>query len=326
MVFKGLKSVAAIKDLKAQTFDVYGEVAVLIVMWGMFTLLAHLILVVSNKNGHKHLFAGTAVLGMICLSFAFGQNDLANAASPGLSGLTLWQKGGDPTDLADLATQIPIEIWALFGCGLLMATGMFSTYAQRVTRAAINTGSQYDEVAIYAPKWCRHIARYFIRIRPDAKPLSPASSRSESGKKLHYDTLRASVITGVSASVIAFASGRGLPVSTTYVAFAAVLGSGLADRIFARGDAEVKMARAIWVVSCWFIAPFVAIVATGIIARTVYHLEVAGLVICLGVNLFARRMFKRHADKHELTHHVDVSGSEDQGDTSPETASPKIEE
>ena len=52
-------------------------------------------------------------------------------------------------------------------------------------------------------------------------------------EKIHFDTLRASVINGVSASVIAFASGQGLPLSTTYVAFAAVLGTGLSDRVFA---------------------------------------------------------------------------------------------
>ena len=64
-------------------------------------------------------------------------------------------------------------------------------------------------------------------------------------EKIHFDTLRASVINGVSASVIVFASGQGLPLSTTYVAFAAVLGTGLSDRVFARGHAEKKLGRAI---------------------------------------------------------------------------------
>jgi phosphate/sulfate permease len=303
MVFKGLKNVEAIKGLKEQTFDVYGEGAVLLAMWGVMTLLSHLVLVVTNKSGHKYMFSLTAVLGMICLAFAFGQNDLANAASPGLAGLALWRDGGAPTDLADIASEIKIDKWALFGCGFLMACGMFTIYAQRVTRAQINTGSQYDEVALYAPGWCRRVARFLIYMWPSTKALAPPSSRSESGKKVHYDTLRASVITGVSASVIAFASGRGLPVSTTYVAFAAVLGSGLADRIFARGDAEVKAARAVWVISCWFIAPIIAIVATGFVAYTVYHFTYAGLVLCIFANVGVRYLFKKHADKHEQTHH-----------------------
>jgi hypothetical protein len=145
--------------------------------------------------------------------------------------------------------------------------------------------------------------------RGEQPVLAPEPELTEEGKKLHYDSLRASVITGVSASVIAFASGRGLPVSTTYVAFAAVLGSGLSDRVFDRGDAETKLGRAIWVISCWFIAPVIAVVATGGIATIVYQLSTIGLVICIGLNLTARYYFRRRADAHEKTYHQDLSRS-----------------
>jgi len=303
MVFKGLKNVPAVKQIKASVFEVYGEWLVLLVAWGVFTLIVHLVLVMTHRAGYKYLFPTTAVVGMICMAFAFGQNDLANAASPGLAAFTLWQSGGAPTDLADIASKVPIPWWALFGCGLLMASGMFTTYAQRVTRAEVNTGSQFDEVALYAPRWCRAVARLFLKIRPPKEALAPEAALSEGGKKIHYDTLRASVITGVSASVIAFASGRGLPVSTTYVAFAAVLGTGLADRVFSRGDADRKIGRAIWVITCWFIAPIIAILATGCVARIVYHLSIGGLAICLGLNFAVRFYFKRRADAHEKRHH-----------------------
>jgi hypothetical protein len=188
-----------------------------------------------------------------------------------------------------------------------MAMGMFSTYAQRVTRAEINTGSQFDQVTLYAPGWCKRLARGFLRGRSPTETLAPEPTLSQQGKKVHYDTLRASVITAISASVIAFASGRGLPVSTTYVAFAAVLGSGLADRVFSRGDGETKIGRAIWVVSCWFIAPIIAIVATGCVARIVYHFSIAGLLISIGLNLASRFFLKRRADGHERTYHLDAS-------------------
>ena len=131
--------------------------------------------------------------------------------------------------------------------------------------------------------------------------LAPEPELSDQGKKLHYDALRATVITGVSASVIAFASGLKLPVSTTYVAFAAVLGTGFADRVFSRGDASLKIGRAIWVITCWFIAPVIAIVATGCVAQLVYQLSTPGLAICL-VGMFATRFFFRHrSDAHEQT-------------------------
>jgi len=307
MFFKGLKNISFVKYVKSETFEVYGELPVLLGMWALFTLVIHLLLVLTHRGWYRYLFPATAVLGMICMAFAFGQNDLANAASPGLAGLTLWRAEGGPNDLADIATEMKIPIWALFGCGLLMAIGMFTTYAQRVTRAEINTGSQFDDVTLYAPGWCKAVARLLLKIRPPQITLAPEPTRSDLGKKVHYDTLRASVITAVSASVIAFASGRGLPVSTTYVAFAAVLGTGMADRVFARGDSATKVGRAIWVISCWFIAPLIAIVATGCVARIVYHFSTVGLFLCIALNFGVRYFLKSRADLHEKRYHLEAA-------------------
>ncbi|MCU0959896.1 MAG: inorganic phosphate transporter [Pirellulaceae bacterium] len=303
MVFKGLKNVAIVQWIRGEVFELYGEWFVLLVLWGFFTLLTHLLLVVTHRHFYQYLFPVTAVCGMVCMAFAFGQNDLANAASPGLAGLTLWRHGGAATNLADVATQIPLPVWGLLACGLLMAAGMFTTYAQRVTRAEVNTGSQFDHVALYAPGWCRALARRVLGIHRDAVPLAPEPELTDDGKKVHYDALRASVITGVGASVIAFASGRGLPVSTTYVAFAAVLGTGFSDRVFVRGDADLKVGRAIWVVTCWFLAPVIAAVSCGGVAMTVYKFGAPGLAICLGLNLTLRRYFRQRADAHERRYH-----------------------
>ncbi|MEZ6073459.1 MAG: inorganic phosphate transporter [Pirellulales bacterium] len=303
MVFKGLNHVPIVETFRNETFEAYGDPFVLLTAWGGYTLLVHLFFVIGNGRGYSHLFSATAVLGMICMAFAFGQNDLANAASPGLAVVSLWRHADTAGEGARVGTEVAIPIWMLFGCGALMASGMFTRYAQRVTRAEVNTGSQFDEVALYAPEWCKSLARAFLRFRGEGKVLAPQASLSDSGKKVHYDTLRASVITGVSASVIAFASGQGLPVSTTYVSFAAVLGTGLSDRVFARGNADTKMGRAIWVIACWFIAPVIAIVATGCVALIVYNLKSVGLVTCIVLNLIIRQVFRRRADLHEQMSH-----------------------
>ena len=42
-----------------------------------------------------------------------------------------------------------------------MFLGMMTKYAQRVTRAQVNTGSQFDEVALYSPGWCISLAQLF---------------------------------------------------------------------------------------------------------------------------------------------------------------------
>ena len=85
-----------------------------------------------------------------------------------------------------------------------------------------------------------------------------------------------------------------------------MLGSGLADRVFARGDADRKLGRAIWVISCWFIAPIIAIVATGCVARIIYEFSAVGLVACFALNFGVRRIFRRRADVHEQKYHTTV--------------------
>ena len=301
MLMKGMKGVELVKVLRAETIEQYGATLALLVMWGGATLVVHLVLTISGPRGTQYLFHVLAVVGMLCMAFAFGQNDLANCASPGLSALWLWRHA-DQT--VRVATEVAIPRWALFGCGAMIVMGMFTRHAQRVTRAEVNTGSQFDRVALYAPAWCRAAARGLLGFRPRAAELAPPPALSERGKKIHYDALRASVIMAVSASVIALASGRGLPVSTTYVAFAAVIGTGLADRVMARGDADLKIGRAIWVVTSWLLAAGIAVVATACVARVIYHLELVGIAVALGANLGVRYYAKRRADAQEERVHL----------------------
>jgi hypothetical protein len=122
-----------------------------------------------------------------------------------------------------------------------------------------------------------------------------------------------------------------LPVSTTYVAFAAVVATGLADRVMARGDADLKIGRAIWVITSWFLAALVAVVATAIVARGVYHLEIFGLGIALALNLAIRAFAKRRSDAQEERVHgrlanadVDAVDDHDEGAPSrPATEAPE---
>ena len=71
---------------------------------------------------------------MCSLAFAFGQNDLANAASPGLATFYIWKDGM-------MASAMSIPRVALFGCGALIFFGMTTKKAQRVTRAEVNVAS-----------------------------------------------------------------------------------------------------------------------------------------------------------------------------------------
>jgi len=309
MLVKGLKNVGIIQSFQSELIEAYGIIPVLLVIWGGYTLVIHLYLALTGEKGSRSLFGITAVVGMMCMAFAFGQNDLANCASPGLSALWLWRHQGDGVAMA---TNVVIPVWALFGCGLLMVIGMTTKNAQRVTRAAVNTGSQFDRVALYAPDWCQWIARKLVRPGGAGLELAPQPEIDENAKKIHFDTLRASVITGVCASVIAFASSRGLPVSTTYVAFAAVITTGWADRALTRGDSDLKIGRAIWVFFSWFLGAFVAMASSALLAVFILWLwkmgiGVIGLAIGLGGNIGLRFLVKKRSDRHEQIHHEAVS-------------------
>ncbi|MGA0369761.1 MAG: inorganic phosphate transporter [Kiritimatiellia bacterium] len=303
LIIKGLKHVSFIKKMKEATLDEVGPVVMLLLMWAAYTLIIHLWLRFSQEKGVRNLFRITAIAGMICLSFAFGQNDLANCASPGLSSLWLYQNMEAGTAAA---TKITIPMWALFACGVLMVVGMGSKNAQRVTRAAVNTGSQYDHVALYAPKWCRRIATLFVKNHDPETELAPPPQRDDDGKRVHFDPLRASVIMSVSASVIALASSSGIPVSTTYVTFACVIATGMADGVMSRGDADRKIGRAIWTVFSWFAGALIAMLAAGAVAAVIYKFGYFGLFIGLGGNFLLRILVSRRSAEHEMTFHKNV--------------------
>lgn len=299
LLLKGMKNVPWVKqindwlgDLNHGGYAGASGVYAIVFLWGGFAILIHFALVLYRKRAARLLFPVLAVLGMIAMSVAFGQNDLANCASPGLAVVTLLR-----AQSLEIGTKIPIAAWMLLVCGVFLAMGMTTQNAQRVTKATISAGSMGDHVALWAPRWCVILATKLLRRRTRARALAPRAGITAAGKTIHFDTLRACVIMSVSASVIAMASSLGLPVSTTYVAFAAVIATGMADRIFQRGDADLKLARAFWVVASWVISAALAAVAGFLVASTVLRLGLIGIAACLAGNLLVRTVLKKRADR-----------------------------
>ncbi|RJP30637.1 MAG: inorganic phosphate transporter [Candidatus Omnitrophota bacterium] len=299
ILMKGMKNVAFIKVIKAGTLDLLGAPFFLISLWCLLAILVWVIMRVGGVIVQRNLFSSLAIMGMIATAFAFGQNDLANCASPGVASYMIYQHG-------EIATSVEVPSWLLLFCGVLLAIGMSTRNAQRVTRAEVNTGSQGDIVRLYAPRWCLWLAELFVKSHDPSKALAPEPLIQEKKKLQHYDALRAAVITSVSGSVIAFASGLALPVSTTYVAFAAVIATGWADRIFVRGDSHLKIARMIWVIFGWFFSAFLAALITGFCALTISKMNSIGgaagamaVIVLLCVNLTVRYIMKKRADVQE---------------------------
>lgn len=313
MLLKGMKSVPVVKHARSwidgldqwlrsgvlpdgmasSTSISYGMIVTVLGLWLAFGLAIALSLRLYQQRAARMVFPVLAVLGMLAMAVAFGQNDLANCAAPGLATLRLLQNW----DLGTAgATELPIPKWGLLACGALLFMGMRTRNATRVTKAEVNMGSHADRVRLYAPRWCLALGQLITQRTAREPSLAPEPEITPKGKRAHYDPLRASTIMCVSASVIALASSLKYPVSTTYVTFAAVVGSGLGDRIFARGDAALKMARAIWVVSSWFISAAIAALFTAIVCTIVYYASIPGLIATLACNLFLRGYFKKHGD------------------------------
>ncbi len=276
----------------------FGLIIVLFTMWIVFGIAIGILVRIYRERASLRVFPALAVLGMICMAVAFGQNDLANCASPGLATIPIvfnWSKG------TAAATQRPIPWWMLLACGVLIFLGMRTRNAARVTKSQVNMGSQSDRVNLYAPRWCIAVASLITSRRPPDVSLAPESQYNPRHKRQHYDALRASTIMCVSASVIALASSYGLPVSTTYVTVAAVVGSGMGDKIYVRGDAALKLARSIWVVFSWFAAAVIATVFTGFVCAVVYWsialgLGMTGLVVMVALNLLTRQVLSKRGD------------------------------
>lgn len=292
LLMKGMKDIGFVGTIRDMTIGVYGAFPFVVFLWGLMSMIVYILIVAGGKWVQQNLFAGLAIIGMIAMAIAFGQNDLANCATPGIASWMILHNG-------ELALDMKVPSYLLLFCGLLLALGMTTRNAQRVTRAEVNTGSQADIVRLYAPKWCIALAKLYVP-RKEEEVLAPETAITENNRKLqHYDALRAAVITSVSASVIAFASGMKLPISTTYVAFAAVIASGWADRIFMRGDAHIKIARTIWVVTCWFLSALIAAISTGLCSKMISVLGTIGIAIGITINLTTRYVMKRRADRQE---------------------------
>ena len=300
LLVKGMKSVPCIARLKDQVDDSYGVPIVVLVMWAAFAVLIHILLLAFGKRAAKLLFPVLAVLGTLAMAFAFGQNDLANCASPGIAVITLfwaWFQGN--ADAVTVATEVKVPHALLGACGILLFLGMMTKNAQRVTAAAVRSGSMGDHVKLWAPAAFVRLAQWILEQQRRRPGLAPPPAWSPRGKQMHYDSLRACVIMYVSASVIATASSLGYPVSTTYVAFSAIMATGMGDRIFQRGDSALKLGRFLWVVFCWFAAAVIAAACAGLVCRVIFHLGIAGMLVGIGANLMVRRYLKRRSDTHE---------------------------
>jgi phosphate/sulfate permease len=178
MIVKGMKQVPVVSRFNSEVIGEYGAPIVIFLMWAFYALAIHVLVMIFQKRAASRLFPILAIIGTVCMGFAFGQNDLANCASPGLSAYTLI---ANREHGVALASEIALESWMLLACGILLVSGMTTRNARRVTRSAVSAGSMSHNVALYAPRWCIHAARVLLRYRSREPTLAPSRCPAEAG-------------------------------------------------------------------------------------------------------------------------------------------------
>ena len=114
-------------------------------------------------------------------------------------------------------------------------------------------------------------ARMLVRMNhqwdPAPQPLNPKD-------RVAFDLIRATVNLTVASLLIAWATGRQLPLSTTYVTFMVAMGSSLADKAWGRESAVYRVTGVLTVISGWFMTGLAAFTLAAVMATILHYGQV----------------------------------------------------
>ena len=253
----------------------------------------------------------TILIGTFSLALAFAGNDLVNFIGVPIAGLDSYkmaaESGNTAMMMGGLRDQVPANFLLLVGAGLIMiVTLWFSKKAMNVTETEIKLASAKEgEEKFSSTMFSRAVVRAAVAMNNGYKWIVPnrgqewINSRFEQlavpdKDSAHYDLIRATVNLIVSSLLIAFGTGLGLPLSTTYVTFMVAMGTSLADRAWGRETAVYRISGVVTVVMGWFITGLGAfVIAFAIAMGLMYGGTVAILVIsALALFLLVRSNLK----------------------------------
>lgn len=314
----------------AWTFD--NTLAVLACIFVFFTLLCFVLQRIYKVNPLKIV----VLAGTFSLAMAFAGNDLVNFIGVPISGLMAYQNwlgSGIPADqlyqtfLA--SSDVVVPSYMLFIAGLLMAgTIWLSSKARKVTETEVNLGSQNDDeddkfrphavsrsvvrtsfllgniFSAFVPKNIRR--RYNVSF--EKEKLRQATQVA--GNAPAFDLVRASTNLVLASLLIAWATSKKLPLSTTYVTFMVAMGTSLADKAWGRESAVYRVTGVLSVIGGWFITALIAFSVSAIFSLIIYKGEVAGALILMGLVLtyviishisFAKKEKKAKTEQSKLS-------------------------
>lgn len=296
-VFKGLKESTLMEPQFIQYIDENLGMA-LLAAFGGFSVLMFLL---------QHLFMTnilrlTVLAGTFSLALAFAGNDLVNFIGVFMGGLDSFQyasgvvaAGGSASSITAMeclmpGQGVPVNHYILFAAGCMMIFALwFSKKAKTVIATGVELSRQGEggierfgsvpparaivRSAIALGRGVKRLipARMLVRINHqwDAapQPLNPKD-------RVAFDLIRATVNLTVASLLIAWATGKQLPLSTTYVTFMVAMGSSLADKAWGRESAVYRVTGVLTVISGWFMTGLAAFTLAAIMATVLHYGQV----------------------------------------------------
>ncbi len=331
LLIKGMKGTTLFNP-NLITWVLDNTALVLFCIFAFFTLLCLLLQRLFDVNPLKIV----VLAGTFSLAMAFAGNDLVNFIGVPISGLIAYQNwlgSGVPADqlyqtfLASSDVVVPTYMLAL--AGLLMAgTIWLSSKARKVTETEVNLSSQNDEeddkfrpnavsrsvvrtsfllgniFSAFVPKNVRR--RYNISF--EKEKLRQATQVA--GDAPAFDLVRASTNLVLASLLIAWATSKKLPLSTTYVTFMVAMGTSLADKAWGRESAVYRVTGVLSVIGGWFITALIAFSVSAIFALIIYKGGMVGALILMAAVLtyviishinFAKKEKKAKSEKTKLS-------------------------
>ncbi len=268
------------------------------------------------------------LLGTFSLAMAFAGNDLVNFIGVSVAGLIsfqTWAASNLPAgdfNMAGLAQKVATPSWILFFSGVIMVITLWTNAKSRKvseTEVSLSRQDEGDErfkanfvsrglvgVAIgvgklaetFVPKsWSESLSRRFTKSADDAT--------TSDKDKPSFDLIRASVNLLVSSILIAYATSKKLPLSTTFVTFMVAMGTSFADQAWGRESAVYRVAGVVNVIAGWLTTAIVAFTTCGFFALILYKtgtVGVASLVAVAGFLLVRSHIvFKRKTTEEETS-------------------------
>ena len=268
------------------------------------------------------------LLGTFSLAMAFAGNDLVNFIGVSVAGLIsfqTWAASNVPAtefNMAGLAQKVATPEWVLLVSGIIMVVTLWTNAKARkvsetevslgrqdegderfranfVSRALVSVGIGIGKIATtFVPqKWTDSLSKRFTK--PNSEPAKTDS------EKPSFDLIRASVNLLVSSVLIAYATSKKLPLSTTFVTFMVAMGTSFADQAWGRESAVYRVAGVVNVIAGWLTTAMVAFTTCGLFALILFKTGPSGVVALVAVAGFllirSHLVFRRKSSEEQST-------------------------